>query len=697
MNLGVAFAPLVPDWLVWTALVVAIVLTVLLVLVKARGIVMRAIAMALFVLAIANPSITSEERDPLTSVAAVIVDKSPSQEFGDRTAQTEAARAILAERLGRLPGIEVRFVEAGQSDGETDGTRLFNALSSALSDVPHDRVAGAILLTDGRVHDVPADTAALGFAAPVHALITGHANERDRRVVLVTAPRFSIVNQSQTIAFRVEDQGVPAGGPAQVTVRRDGETIETRAVRSGQQVSINVQIPHPGPNIVEIEASPLDNELTTVNNRAVVSIDGVRDRLRVLLVSGEPHPGERTWRNLLKSDAAVDLVHFTILRPPDKQDGTPIIELSLIAFPVRELFSPQPVGRLNEFQLIIFDRYYSRSNVLSINYFENIARYVRQGGAVLVAAGPDYADRNSIYRSPLSDVLPAEPVGRTTDIPFHARLSALGKRHPVTRGLEGASEDPPHWSRWFRLVDTRPLKGTSVLEGPDAKPLLLLSREGEGRVALLLSDHIWLWARGYEGGGPHIDLLRRLSHWLMKQPDLEEEALRMLVRGRDLTVQRQTMADTTDDVTLTSPSGKTRTLSLTAGDPGIWRSTIEANELGLWRATDGKLTALANVGPANPREFTEVTSTTEVVAPITSGTGGTAVRIEDGATGGGVRMPRIVAVRSTAASYGDDWIGLKVRDASVVRGIGVLPIFAGLLGLLLLVGALAATWAREGR
>src|SRR5205807_9345697 len=159
------------------------------------------------------------------------------------------------------------------------------------------------------------------------------------------------------------------------------------------------------------------------------------------------------------------------------------------------------------------------------------------------------------------------------------------------------------------------------------------------------------WARRYEGGGPHIDLLRRLSHWLMKEPDLEEEALRILVRGRDITVQRQTMADNVDEVTLTAPSGKTRTLTLTQAEPGVWRSTIEANELGLWRATDGKLTALANVGPANPREFTEVTSTTEVVAPLTNATGGASVRIEDGA---GVHVPRLVAVRSGESYKGDD-------------------------------------------
>ena len=688
MGFGITFAPLVPLSVVWTACAVAFVLAALLVFMRSRGAWVRAGALALMVLALANPSFTREEREPLSSIVAVVIDKSPSQNFGDRLAQTEAARTALAERLGRIPGLEVRFVEAGEADGETDGTRLFNALSSALADVPPDRVAGAIFITDGRVHDVPAEVAALGFNAPVHGLITGHANERDRRVVLVTTPRFGIVGQSQTVVYRIEDQGA-GGAPAQVTVRRDGEVIDRRTVTPGSTINAQIQIPHAGPNIVEIEASPVDGELTTVNNRAVVSIDGVRDKLRVLLVSGEPHAGERTWRNLLKSDASVDLVHFTILRPPEKQDGTPINELSLIAFPTRELFQQ----KIHDFHLIIFDRY-ARQGVLPVIYFDNIARYVREGGAVLVAAGPDYASPTSLWRTPLDQILPAEPTGNTTEVPFRAELTGMGKRHPVTRGLPGADTEPPHWSRWFRVVDTKTASGTTVMDGPNDKPLLVLSRQGEGRVALLLSDHIWLWARGYEGGGPHLDLLRRLSHWLMKQPDLEEEALRLIVRGRDLTVERQTMADNVSEVTLTLPSGTTRTVELKESEPGLWRGSVRASELGLWRATDGKLNALVNVGPPNPREFAEVTSTTEVMTPIANTTGGGVRRIEAST---GVNLPRIVGMRASDIYRGEDWLGLKLREASVVRGIGVLPVFAGLLGLLLLVGALAATWAREGR
>ena len=687
MQYGIAFTPLVPSFVLWLAAAAIVVIAGLLLLGRARGAAVRVTALALILLALANPSFTREDREPLSSVAAVVIDKSPSQNFGSRTRETAQAQEALVDSLKKIKGLEVRVVEAGQADGETDGTRLFGALSSALSDVPVDRVAGAFLITDGRVHDIPANAAALGFQAPAHALITGRKDERDRRIAISAAPRFGIVGQVQTITYRLDDQGV-SGDRAKVVVRRDGEVINERTVLSGQTVNIDVDIKHAGPNIVEIEASPLDNELTQVNNRAVVAIDGVRDKLRVLLVSGEPHSGERTWRNLLKSDASVDLVHFTILRPPEKQDGTPINELSLIAFPTRELFQQ----KINEFQLIIFDRY-ARQGVLPIAYFDNIARYVRTGGAVLVSAGPDYASTTSIWRTPLDSVLPAEPVG-VTEKPYYAHLSDAGKRHPVTRGLEGSSTEPPHWSRFFRTVETRNASSPPVMTGADGKPLLLLSRFGEGRVALLLSDHIWLWARGYEGGGPHLDLLRRMSHWLMKQPDLEEEALRLQVQGHDLVVLRQTMADSVAPVTVTSPTGASRELTLSASEPGTWRSTIPANELGLWQATDGTLKALINVGPTNPKEFSEVTSTTEMLKPLTQATGGDARRVVDGSN---IELPRIVPVRASSVFRGDGWMGVRMRDASVVRGVGVLPLFAGLIGLLLLLGAFAATWLREGR
>ncbi len=413
----------------------------------------------------------------------------------------------LTRRIGALDGFDLRVLEARNS-GSGDGTEAFQTLANGLADVPPDRVGGAIIVTDGQIHDIPGNAGALGFDAPVHGLITGTVDERDRRIVLDKAPRFGLVDSEQIVSLTVVDQGRGTGPGDQVrlTVKRDGDVVTERTARTGEKIDIPVEIAHGGNNIFEFDAEPLTDELTTLNNRAVVTIDGIRENLRVLLVSGSPHAGERTWRNLLKSDASVDLVHFTILRPPEKQDGTPINQLSLIAFPTRELFSV----KIDEFDLIIFDRYVRRG-VLPMLYFDNIARYVRDGGAMLLAGGPDYAESGSLYRTPLAPILPARPTGTILEQPYHATLADLGKRHPVTRGLPGSEQDPPAWSRWFRVVDTELDAGQTLMSGPSDTPLLVLNREGEGRVAMLLSDHVWLWARGYEGGGPHVPLLRRLA------------------------------------------------------------------------------------------------------------------------------------------------------------------------------------------
>jgi hypothetical protein len=232
------------------------------------------------------------------------------------------------------------------------------------------------------------------------------------------------------------------------------------------------------------------------------------------------------------------------------------------------------------------------------------------------------------------------------------------------------------------------------MTGPDNRPLLVLAHEGEGRVAMMLSDHAWLWARGYEGGGPHAPLLRRLIHWLMREPELEEEALTAHAEGRNLVVERQTLAETEPTVTVTSPTGANEPLKVTQAEPGLWRGTIENAPLGLHHITSGKLTALAHVGPANPEEFQDVVSTTDRLQPIVQATGGSVRRVADG---GGVAIPSISAVSQRAPASGRDWIGLRRSDATVLKSIDQIPLFGGLLGLALLVGGFAALWYREAR
>jgi len=685
---SVSFAPMVPLPLLIGLAVLAALAAGAAIVLAGRSAILRALALVVLTTALADPSLVFEDREPVKDVVSVVVDRSASNRLADRSAQTDAAVAEIERQLRGIPNVEPRIVDLRDAQGTNDGTRLFEALSNSLADVPSERVAGAIAITDGLAHDAPATAEALGLRAPLHILTTGRNAEIDRRIVLVDSPRFGIVGKDQIIRLRVVDKGGP--GRAGLTIRRDGEIIARREVATGQTVQVPVRIDRGGPNVVEIEASPLDNELTLANNRAVITIEGVRDKLRVLLVSGEPHPGERTWRNLLKADANVDLVHFTILRPPEKQDGTPINELSLIAFPTRELFQV----KIKEFDLIIFDRYANQS-ILPLLYFENIVRYVRDGGALLVAAGPEYAGSQTLARTPLGQILPALPDGSVIDEAYRAQVSEPGKRHPVTRDLPGSEVSPPRWGEWLRMVGAQARAGGApVMTGPGDRPLLMLAREQKGRVALFLSDHAWLWARGFRDGGPYLDLLRRLSHWLMKEPELEEEALRATVRGATVEVERQTLRDNPGPITITGPDGQSRTVTLEPGRPGLFTARIPTSDLGLYRLTADNLTAFASVGPENPRELMEVVSDPGALQQLAQATGGSSRRIGR-ESGSAVNVPRIVPVRSGSQFAGTDWIGLRISDSGIVRGVRISPLFIGLIGLAVLFGALVAGWLGE--
>src|SRR4051812_3092473 len=685
--LTLSFSPLVPSLWLWLLGAAAAALVVLAVVSRGPVAVVRALALALVLLALANPSLVEEEREPVKDIVAVVVDRSLSQTLGDRAAMTDRVRAELQRRFANLPDAEPRFIEGGDGEGD-DGTRLFSALANGLAGVAPDRLAGVVMVTDGVVHDIPASAAQLGFRAPLHALVTGHPNERDRQIKLLEAPRFGIVGKDQTIRAQVMERG--GTGSALLTVGRDGQVVLSQRVTTDRPFSLQVRIEHGGSNVVEIEAEALPNELTLANNRAVVTVEGIREKLRVLLVSGEPHAGERTWRNLLKSDANVDLVHFTILRPPEKQDGTPINELSLIAFPTRELFQQ----KIKEFDLIIFDRYANQS-VLPSTYFDNIVRYVREGGAVLVAAGPEFAGSASLARTRLSPIIPGSPDGRVFEEPYKARVTTGGQRHPVTRDLPGSEANPPAWGEWLRLVGSQIRTGSAVMSGAGDQPLLVLAREDKGRVALLLSDHAWLWARGYREGGPHLDLLRRLAHWLMKEPALEEEALRASVSGRDIRIERQTLGETTDAVTLTAPSGAERTIALQPERSGLFTASTPSREMGLHTLRSGDLVTFVSIGPANPRELVDVFSDTEALRPIAEATGGSVRRVAGEAAD--IVVPRIQAVRSGSRLSGGDWIGIRPSESAIVRGVSVVPLALGILGLALLVGATLAAWLAEGR
>jgi hypothetical protein len=679
MTTTIVFDPLIP-WPLFLMVAVIVCIGILLALVRGlSGWHLRGLAGLVVLAALSGPSVQQEDRAPLSDIVLMIEDESASQRLSDRADQTSSAADTLAAQIDARPNTELRRITVQDGEGDA-GTELMSALTEALAEEPRARISGIVALTDGRVHDadLPID-----LPAPFHVLLSGKAADWDRRLRVIGAPAFAIIGEPVILTLRIDDLGAaPADEPfAALDISIDGDEAQTFRVPIGQDLELPVTLPHGGRNVIRFSLPEAEGELTDRNNSAVIQMNGVRDRLRVLLVSGEPHAGGRTWRNLLKSDSSVDLVHFTILRPPEKQDGVPVSELSLIAFPTRELF----MEKIDDFDLIIFDRY-KRRGILPSLYLENIAQYVRSGGAVLVSAGPDFASADSLFRTPLGAVLPATPTARVIEQPYLPLVSDLGSRHPVTADLPQNGE----WGRWLRQIDVTTTSGNVVMTGVEERPLLILDRVEEGRVALLASDHAWLWNRGYEGGGPQLELLRRLAHWMMGEPELEEEALTATAIGQTMRIERRTLSEEVPPLTITGPDGTVTELPLSPAAPGRFETTFTGPEIGLYRLENGDQFSVIGLGPAAPREFVETIADAVALEPVISAMRGGVVRLEDG-------LPSVRNVRAGRPAAGRGWIGFTPRAAYQTRDVRQTPILPGWLVLLLSAGLITAAWLREGR
>jgi hypothetical protein len=680
MTESVIFSPLLPLPVIGLAALVVVLFTAIALMRGLSGWALRGLGALLVVGALVQPMYQSEDRTPLKDIVVLLIDQSASQALLDRARATENRTAEIEAALAARPNTQVHRIEVNDGPDDT-GSLLMTALSEQLSKLPSERIAGIILLSDGLLHDLEL---APELPAPLHLMLSGKKSDWDRRVTVKNAPAFAILDEEITLTLRIEDSGAAPATPVIVPliISVDGGPPQSYQVPLNQDLSLPITLPHAGRNIIQFETPKVAGELTDRNNSALVQINGVRDRLRVLLVSGQPHAGGRIWRNLLKSDSAVDLVHFTILRSPNKQDGVPVDELSLIPFPTRELF----MEKIHDFDLIIFDRY-KRRGILPALYLDNVVDYVRNGGAVLVAAGPDFASANSLYRSPLSNILPAEPTARVITKPLRPKLTAVGQKHPVTANL---SSDKTEWGRWLRQIEVTQKSGHILMSGADERPLLILDRQGEGRVALLASDHAWLWHRGFEGGGPQRELLRRLAHWMMKEPDLEEETLTARAYGDGLKIIRQSLQDNIAPVTVTSPSGNKSLLNLKQTAPGRFEADLQTDELGLYRLIGDGQSSVVGLGPTAPQEFEHTIATAELLKPLITSTGGGVIRMT-------AALPGLRDVRPGRKAAGRGWIGLTPRKAFETRDITQLALLPPWLVLLLIAGLITAGWLREGR
>jgi hypothetical protein len=678
------FAPLVPWALIFGLAGAALLFVAIGAWQKLSGWLARGATVLTIALVLANPALVEEERDPLSDIVVLVTDGSSSMSVGERRETADAMAEALRAEAERNPLLDLVETEAGES---SDGTEVFDAVNAALASVPRDRLAGVVLATDGQIHDAPADPEALNLDAPIHAVLTGDRGAGDRRLVIEEAPRYGIVGQMAAFVVRVEDDAMQ--GTAMVSFRFEGGEPQTHRIEIGRSTRVEIPVERRGQNVIEAEVNPGPQELSLINNRAAVSVNGVRDRLRVLLVTGEPHNGARAWRDLLKSDPSVDLVHFTILRPPDRRDNTPVEELALIGFPVRELFEE----RLSEFDLVIFDRYRRRGNIMPLLYYDYIARYVEDGGALLVTAGPPFAGAPSLYRTPLAAVLPVRPTGYITDGGFLPELTETGRRHPVSTGLDGNGEGPA-WGRWMRHIHGTSLGGETLLQTPDGNPLLVLQRSGEGRAAIVMSDQTWLWARGFEGGGPYAEMFRRVAHWLMREPELDEESLTAFAADGELRISRVTLENTAPPLQITWPGGRQQVLTMNELETGRFDLAVPAEGSGLVRLRSGELTTVAALGPLNPLEYSDLRPSAEVLDPFVDASGGGVFYTGEGTD---MSLPAIRRTRARADQAGRSWLGLQRNERYLVRAATRTPLLPGLLMVLLIASFLGLGWWREGK
>ena len=640
-----------------------------------------------------NPQSVEEEREPLRDTVIMIEDRSDSMQFGGRSEALTKMTAELKSKFRDDGNLDVITISVPQ---DNEGTLIASALTDALAGAPSKRLAGVIALTDGRAHDI--SEAVSGFLpenTPFHSLIIGEPTARDRRIFATKAPKFGVVGEQAEYELLVEDPGFE-GERARIELKLNGNVKARFPITIGTPLSIPLEIERRGSNTVELLVQGVEGELTQNNNLFVSEIQGIRDRLRVLLITGEPHSGGRAWRNLLKSDPALDLVQFTILTSSSKNRQARENELSLIQFPTRQLFEE----RLDEFDLIIFDQYERRSlpsrrgrsrPTILPQYFQNISHYVEDGGALLLATGPAFATQASLYRTPLVSVLPARPTGEILTGAFRPELNDKGKRHPITSDFQG-NEDQA-WGSWYRVIDNDPIGGDVLMDGPDGVPLFVIDKVRDGRVAMLMSDQAWLWAKGHDGGGPYREIFRRTAHWLMGEPELDAETLSGVRDGDNLIITRRSLDKVDEPVEIISPNARRSSVTLDKISDGLYRASVPLAGQGAYRLTSGDVTTIAAVGSLNPKEYENLLPTEEVLAPLSDATKGLLKSVDLDTS----NLPDIRRPKAGRQTSGNNWMGLVSHEAYTVTQSRRTPLAPGvfLFGLFFLF--LIWAWRREGQ
>lgn len=619
---------------------------------KIPGTTLRSGAAAAVFAALANPQAIDEEKRVLPRVIPVFMDESAS--LGSRGSYVKETFSLLESQLSALGPVTLRQVSFGNDEmsASKPGTHLAQTMQMTLNTIPEDEMGAVFIVSDGIVADIN-NIAGKNINAPVHALIVGEEGEEDFYLDVISAPSIGIVGEEQNIEFSVVD-GKSSDlhtATASVSIFYNGQKVRTNTIPVNDPQNIVLSEIYPdglqlGPNLIDIHIEGIETganrtpeEVSYENNRITIITEGISDRENWLLFTGEPGPGTRLWRNMLTSGASNRLLHFSYLRPLDKEDMTPLRDLATTVLPVVEVFEQ----KLSEQDVVIFDNY-TFNGVIPASYFTHLNRYVEEGGSLIIVGADTLTSPASIAKTTLSEIMPLLPLEDALVYTngFVPAVTEDGLRHRITGDIVESSP-PETWGPWYMLAQTvaRP-EATVLLEDGAGTPLLAIQTVGKGRVAMLGSNQATVWAAGHKGGGPAVDLYENLAGWLIRNPKFDDENLRLVEKGGQIAVELRTMKDTVDPVRITKPSGETFDVLPELSTPGVYTFQFPVHEKGGYRAQrQGAEATEAYVvsGHEDEEEIKKVISTTAPFELLTSAHQGRTVRVITAE--GGVLLPQI--------------------------------------------------------
>lgn len=709
---NITFEPILPIILILILLVILLFITFFTIFNRIQGGIYRILIFVIFFFLLIQPSLKIEKRKLENSILTFVIDDSLSQQVSGRSKNIDTIyknmlRQInnkynqfdileirindkkITKRFGNINGILSNTLSIEEKKSESKySTRLLKIFYEEINKYPTKKISTAFFLTDGQIHDLKESSIVDKIDIPIYYILPNVKNLNDQKLEVTYAPDYAYVGESVKIKVVANDYTENKKGYLKLDIFDPEQNLKEINLEKNVEETINFKINKIGENIFYLRIKPNSDDLSNSNNFKIVKINAIRKRLRVLLVSGEPYMGTRVWRNFLKSDPTVELVHMTVLRPPEKNDNTKISELSLIPFPVKELFEE----KLKNFNLIIFDNFRGR-NILTPLYYENLIGFVEKGGAILEITGPSYNSRNSLFRTQVGKILPGAPTGKSLRGEFKPELTELGKKHPITKSI---FKNLKNYGSWYEMNDVLiDNKETSVLlKGLKDKPLLSIKKIDKGRISQIYSHNIWIWKNNILNPGPYRELIKNLAHWLMKEPELEEDELKVSIKGKKVFIKKTIFKENdikNSSVFIYGPQNNKEKLILNKKSENTFSNTYEIKKEGIYLVMDNSQVQLVETNNYSIHElenldinydFLDATQPISLISKVIKTSNGTDIKYR-------------VVEDYTVDKLSTDKVLLPKNLSYQVNEIIENKLFNVPLFLVFIIGLFFASWKRE--